>query len=304
MNTLTVSRFYVMHVFIIPLCLLAFVGAHLLLFRKAGPAGTPGLDPVAPEPRRWEKFYPKQLLIDALFALLLIVILALLAHFVPKALGPVANPADTSFIPRPEWYYRPIFQWLKYWEGPLAVIGILVAPTIIAVLLVGLPFYDRRRERRPWRRPVAAGVFSAILLGLVALGIISYRVDQNDPAVAAQLARQANAEDAYMHLPFKPQLSGSLAVAGTKAAAARVNPLIARGQHIFTSKGCVMCHGQGGTGTAMAIKLIGIGAKLSQEQLATLIRHPNTQMKKGGMPNFPLNDADMKALIAYLESLH
>ncbi len=304
MNTLTVSRFYVMHVFLIPLCLLAFVAAHLLLFRKAGPAGTPALDPVAPAPGRWETFYPKQLLFDALFALLLIAILGLLAHFVPKTLGPVANPADTAFIPRPEWYYRPLFQWLKYWEGTRTIIGIFVVPGIITVLLLGLPFYDRRLERRPWRRPVAVGVFSFVLVGLVVLGIVSYRADAHDPAVTAQLARQEKAEQAFMHLPFKPQLSVSLAVAGLKANAVPPNPLAARGQQIFASNGCIMCHGQGGAGTAVAVKLIGIGAKLSPEQLATLIRHPNARMKAGGMPNFPLNDADMQALIAYLDSLH
>jgi len=41
----------------------------------------------------------------------------LLAHYAPVELGPKANPADTQYVPRPEWYYIPVFQWLKYWES-------------------------------------------------------------------------------------------------------------------------------------------------------------------------------------------
>ncbi|MGH9355339.1 MAG: cytochrome b N-terminal domain-containing protein, partial [Terriglobia bacterium] len=306
MGTLTISRFFVAHVFLIPGALLIFVALHLLLFRKAGPAGPPGID-LAGHQRKADTFYPKQALMDAAFALLLIAVLAVLAHFLPKGLGPRVNPADTSFIPRPEWYYRPIFQWLKYWEGPLAVIGILVVPGILAALLLGLPFYDRRQERRPWRRPIAAGTFSVVLLALIALGFISYRVDEANPTVAAQLARQERAEQDYMRQPFQPENIGGPAVPAitpVAASAATVNPLIAQGKQVFTSQGCVVCHGEGGAGTPIAIKLTGIGRNLTAEQLETLIRHPNAKMTAGGMPSFnALTGSQMKALIAYLESL-
>ncbi len=305
MDTLTISRFFVLHVFLIPAALFLFVGFHLLFFRKAGPAGPPSADSVHPK-GRWETFYPKQVLLDAAFALLLIIVLAGLAHLFPKGLGPRANPADTAFIPRPEWYYRPIFQWLKYWEGPLAVIGILVVPGIIATLMLALPFYDRRPERRPWRRPIAAGVFSIILLALVALGIISYRVDQASPAVASQLAKQDQAEEHYMREPFHPEFAGASLPASVAAsvAMASANPLVAAGKRVYTSKGCIACHGPNGAGTPIAVKLIGIGQKLPPDQLANLIRHPNARMTAGGMPTFKFTDQEMKALVTYLDSLH
>ncbi len=301
MGTLTISRFFVLHVFLLPAALLIFVGAHLLLFQKATPAGSPSAHPVAPRGKTG-MFYPKQLVLDAAFALLLIVILALLAYFVPKALGPAANPADTQFIPRPEWYYRPIFQWLKYWEGPLAVVGILVIPGILTALLVGLPFYDRSPERRPWKRPVAVSVYSVVLLGLIALGIISYHVDNSNPAIRMQLRRQDIAEEQFMRQPFQPEMAGGT-VAATAPQTTVASPLIAQGKQIFETKGCVACHGEGGAGTAMAIKLIGISQKLSSDQLEDLVRHPNATMTAGGMPAFPLSDDEMKALIAYLDSL-
>ncbi|MGH9435786.1 MAG: c-type cytochrome, partial [Terriglobia bacterium] len=163
--------------------------------------------------------------------------------------------------------------------------------------------YDRRPERRPWRRPVAAGTFSIILIALIVLGVVSYRVDDANPAVAAQLARQDQTEKDYMRQPFQPESTGGSAPAAA-ASAAPSNPLIAQGKQIFTSQGCVVCHGESGQGTAMAVKLIDIGQKLTPEQLETLIRHPNAQMTGGGMPSFnALTGGQMKALIAYLDSL-
>jgi ubiquinol-cytochrome c reductase cytochrome b subunit len=299
MGTLTVSRFFVAHVFLIPAALLLFVSLHLFLFRKAGPAGPPSGD-AAELRRRAQTFYPRQLLMDAVMALLLIVILAALAHFRPVSLGPEANPADTQFIPRPDWYYRPVFQWLKYWEGPLSVVGILVIPGVLGGLLVLLPFYDRRAERRPGKRPVATGLFSVVLAGLLALGAISYYADYHDPAIAAQLRRQDEAERRFMEQPFEPESQAPAAAPAAEAA----NPLVEQGRQIFTAQGCVACHGEGGAGTALAVKLTGIGQKLPADELARLIRHPNARMTAGGMPPFPLADDQMKALIAYLDSLH
>ena len=52
----------------------------------------------------------------------MILVLGLLSHFARTELGPKASPADTQYVPRPEWYYLPIFQRLKYWRGPLQLL--------------------------------------------------------------------------------------------------------------------------------------------------------------------------------------
>src|SRR6202030_275211 len=49
MGTLTISRFFVAHVFFIPACVLALVAAHILLLRKAGAGGPPDADPYEPK---------------------------------------------------------------------------------------------------------------------------------------------------------------------------------------------------------------------------------------------------------------
>jgi ubiquinol-cytochrome c reductase cytochrome b subunit len=113
MGTLTISRFFVAHVFFIPSCIFALVASHIFLFRQAGAAGPVEEDPYHPKEEA-ERFYPRQVLMDLSLTALLIAGLGMLCFFVPMPLGPAANPADAQYVPRPEWYYLPIFQWLKY----------------------------------------------------------------------------------------------------------------------------------------------------------------------------------------------
>src|SRR5207248_11401104 len=165
MGTLTLSRFFVLHVFLIPAFIFVLVAMHVYSFRKAGAAGPVTEDPVSPN-LPTKPFYPKQLVMDMGFAMLIIVALGVLAYAWPAELGPKADPSDTQFLPRPEWYYIPVFQYLKYWHGSTAVLGILVIPGILGLLLVGLPFFDHSLERRPWKRPISVGLFTIILLSL------------------------------------------------------------------------------------------------------------------------------------------
>src|SRR5665213_1853103 len=104
MGTLTLSRFFVAHVLGVPAAIFAFIALHVYLFRKTGAAGPISENPVSPQLPA-EPFYPRQAVVDAVFALSIIVVLALIAHFEPFDLGPSANPADTHYLPRPEWYY-------------------------------------------------------------------------------------------------------------------------------------------------------------------------------------------------------
>src|SRR5438874_7830989 len=132
MGTLTLSRFFVLHVFLIPALIFFFVAQHLYLFRKAGAAGPASANPVDPR-LPTEKFYPKQLVLDMGFALLIIVAMGFFAWRLPTILAPKADPSDTVFLPRPEWYYIPVFQYLKYWKPSIAVIGILIIPSIVGI---------------------------------------------------------------------------------------------------------------------------------------------------------------------------
>src|ERR1700724_2762466 len=103
MGTLTISRFFVAHVFLIPACIFALVASHIFLFRKAGAAGPVDEDPIAPK-QKVELFYPRQVLMDLSLTGLLIIALGLFCFLVPMPLRRPANPADAQYIPRPEWY--------------------------------------------------------------------------------------------------------------------------------------------------------------------------------------------------------
>jgi len=299
MGTLTISRFFVAHVFLIPACIFALVATHIFLFRKAGAAGPFTGNPYTPE-HKPELFYPRQVSMDLSLTALLIIALGLLAFFVPPQLGPPANPADAQYIPRPEWYYLPIFQWLKYWHGAASLVGILVIPAVLVVAIIALPFLDRSVERRPWRRPVAMGAYAFVFFLLIALGLRSQYVDRHDPGVAQQLAKQKEQEEDYMRRPFEPELSSaSLAAANAILA----DPLAAKGKAIFEAQSCNACHGDAGVGTAAGPALVIIATKFTSDQLAELLHHPTAKMTAGGMPAVDLPPDDLKALISYLEDL-
>jgi mono/diheme cytochrome c family protein len=85
--------------------------------------------------------------------------------------------------------------------------------------------------------------------------------------------------------------------------ASLADPLAAKGKAIFEGNSCNACHGDAGVGTAAAPKLIGIKAKFSPDQFADLFKHPTAKMAAGGMPPVDLPPDDLKALIAYLQSL-
>jgi ubiquinol-cytochrome c reductase cytochrome b subunit len=299
MGTLTLSRFFVIHVFLLPAAIFGFIATHIYLFRKAGAAGPPQGDPEKIR-RKTEMFYPRQVIKDIVFVTLVIVTLGLLAYFRPADLGPQANPANTEFLPRPEWYYRPFFEWLKFWQGKTEVIGVMLIPAVGILILFLWPFLDRNPERAPRRRPTAVTAMFATLLLVGGLGWLSYEQDATNPSVAKELALQADMDARYMAAPFKVEMIGSL-----PATAVPQNEDVAKGKQVFETQGCSSCHGEGGVGTAIAPKLVGIVAKVGgPDKFANLIRHPTEAMTAGGMPSFTsLPDAQMKELTDYLNSL-
>ena len=301
LGTLTLSRFYVAHVFLIPAAIIAFIGAHILLFRKAGPAGPMHEHPIEPKLHP-ERFYPRQVLFDMAFALMIVGAMGALAYLRPVTLGPIANPSDPQFLPRPEWYYLPMFEWLKYWEGPGVVVGVVVIPGLVAAAFFLMPFLDRRLERKIWRRPIPALAVAIVVAGMISLGIKS-QIDDQLPAIAQQLAKQHEEEKAYSAAPFEPYAASAGAVPAKVSVVPIVDPLVRRGKDVFTERGCSACHGDDGNGTALAPSLVGVTGKFPKARLIALLQSPNARMKAGGMPNVDAPADEMDALIAYLATL-
>jgi len=301
-GTLTLSRFYVAHVFLIPGAIFAFIAAHIFLFRKAGAAGSINEDPIHPKLPP-EGFYPHQVIMDMALAFLLMVGLGLISYFHPAGLGPIANPADTQFLPRPEWYYLPMFEWLKYWEGPKVVFAVVVIPGLLAALLFLMPFLDRKLERRPWRRPIPVLAVAFVMLGIIYFGIKSEYDDRHDAAVSSQLAKQDQQEQAYTAAPFEPYVESPGSTGPLALPTGPMNPLVSHGKGIFEAHGCSGCHGATGTGTSAAPTLVGITTKFQTPQLIGLLHDPTAKMRAGHMPAVDTSPDDMSALLAYLAVL-
>jgi ubiquinol-cytochrome c reductase cytochrome b subunit len=299
LGTLTLSRFYVAHVFLIPGLIFLFIGVHIALFRKAGAAGPINEDPINPKLPP-ESFYPRQVVMDMAFALLIMVGLGFLAYFHPVQLGPIADPSNAKFVPRPEWYYLPMFEWLKFWSSRMEVFAVVLVPGILALLFFLMPFFDRKLERRPWRRPIPLLAVAIVLVGMIFLGFKSHLDDLRDHSVAAQLAFQEKQAEDYTKAPFALRMESA---SGEPVSSSPASPLVAKGEGIFTSNGCSGCHGATGTGTANAPSLVGITAKYPLAQLTDLLHHPNAKMLAGHMPSFDLATPDMAALFSYLQSL-
>jgi ubiquinol-cytochrome c reductase cytochrome b subunit len=299
LGTLTLSRFYFAHVFLIPGMIFLFIGIHIALFRKAGPAGPIEEDPVNPKLPP-ESFYPRQVIMDMAFALLLMIGLGFLAYFRPVLLGPIADPANTKFVPRPEWYYLPMFEWLKFWPSRMEVFAVILVPASLALLFFLIPFLDRKLERRPWRRPIPLLAVAIVLVGMIFLGFRSHLDDLRDHSVAAQLTFQDKQDREYTKTPFHPRMES---VSGQPLSSGPADPLVAKGKGIFDSQGCSGCHGDSGAGTAAAPGLVGLTSKYPAAQLANLLQHPDAQMVAGNMPAFNLSAPDMSALFSYLDSL-
>src|SRR5579862_2279594 len=107
-GVVTFARFFGLHVLLLPPATAILIGIHVYLVRKHGVAPSPG-----DESRPRKKFYPQQALKDTIAIFVVFSILFLMAAAVRVPLEQLADPTDTSYIPRPEWYFLFLFQMLK-----------------------------------------------------------------------------------------------------------------------------------------------------------------------------------------------
>ena len=163
-GALTLTRWYAMHVVVLPIGLAGLVFAHLYLLRRHGISG-----PVRPRPGPSRMFFPHQAARDLTMSVAAGVLLAVLAWRGAPALESPADPTASDYIPRPEWYFLGLFQLLKYFPGKWEVVGALLVPGLAAAFLALLPWLDRSGSRDPRARRFVIGLFTAGLAGAVTL---------------------------------------------------------------------------------------------------------------------------------------
>jgi quinol-cytochrome oxidoreductase complex cytochrome b subunit len=147
----TLTRFYGIHVAVLPALVTVLLGVHLYLVQKHGMSVPPSVER-AGGPRRTMPFVPDFLLRDIVGWLSALAVLAALAAFLPAELGKKADPfAPAPVGIKPEWYFMFTFQTLKYL--PAKILGVdgevvgIVGFTLAGVFLLVLPLLDRRAAR-------------------------------------------------------------------------------------------------------------------------------------------------------------
>ena len=186
--------------------------------------------------KRGKPFYPFAMFHDTVMSLVVVCVIVALAviwkytadgsELLGPVLGAKADPGTTSFVPRPDWYFYFLFYLLRIFKWPetvfIATVGI---PTICLILLIGLPFYDRRRERRPSKRPVA---MIAAVLTVISMGVLTWKGATANEALGSELVL------------LVPKWAHEQGFEG--------KPLPTKGATLFAQSGCLNCHtylGQG-----------------------------------------------------------
>ncbi|MCK4726622.1 MAG: hypothetical protein KAT29_12495, partial [Anaerolineales bacterium] len=123
------------------------------------------------EKARGVKFYPDIIFKDMLPVIGLFLLLVGLAAFAGVVNEPPADPSDSSYIPRPEWYFLFLFEMLKFFPGKIEWVGTFVLPTIAVLALLLLPFYDRSPFRHWSKRKFGTMFMSVIVLGMIGLTV-------------------------------------------------------------------------------------------------------------------------------------
>lgn len=257
----TVTRFYAMHVLMLPAALIVFVSAHLFMVVRQGisapPSHHPEYDKLDIETQRrmadeeyhrrkeaGESFYPFYLSKDVVAVVIGFLVVLFLAWRYPPEIGEIADPGSISFNPRPDWYFLFLFQALKYFPGSLESVAAIILPGLALLILLAVPFFDRRMRQHPLDRPIATGLAISALLGVLALTWIGAR----SPLLN----------------PYVPEL-----------------PTVAEGHRIYHELNCAYCHSVNGRGSTIGPDLMLSPLKHDQAWIIAHLQEPGEVVRPG-----------------------
>lgn len=210
-------------------------------------------------------FFPDVVLLDAVTAVVVFAALVYLAYAHPPVMESLADPTDSSYNPRPEWYFLFLFQALKLFPGSLEAVAAILMPGAIVGTLFLVPFLDRHAKRHPLDRPFWTG------LGVVSLGIFSY----------------------LTWAGFKSPMTNPTA---------EKDPKVAAGKRLFAQLDCAYCHSIKGKGGKVGPALDTLSEKGTDDWIARHLRDPQGVSPGTRMPKLSLLDDEVAALTAYIRS--
>ena len=178
----TLTRFYALHISVLPGLVILIVMLHLLMVQKHGMSVPPSVEEQG-GPRRTVPFFPNFLLRDAIGWLAALALLAAAAAFFPAHLGDKADPfASAPAGIKPEWYFMFMFQTLKMLPAQvLGINGELIGVAgfgLAGVVLLLLPFLDKPGPDGKYRK-IWQWLGLLALVYIIVLTYIGYTVDPN-----------------------------------------------------------------------------------------------------------------------------
>ena len=146
------------------------------------------------------KFFPDIIYKDMIAAFGVFIVLVGLAVFIGVSADPPADPNDSTYIPRPEWYFLWLFQLLKYFPGQIEWVGTTVFPAFAVLALLLLPFYDRSPFRY-WRKRkfaiVVGGLATLSLIALTILAVVTTPPNEKFEAISSITQKIISGQDLY-----------------------------------------------------------------------------------------------------------
>jgi ubiquinol-cytochrome c reductase cytochrome b subunit len=285
----TLSRFFALHVFVVPGLLIGFVCLHVLMVLKLGinewpmPGRVVRRATYLGEYHQLTKtdgapFLPYAAWKDAFFAAgVLLAVTACAVYFGP--FGPTGRPDPTIIqtVPKPDYFFLWLYAVLSLLPPSMETPALLIGPVVIIVALLLLPFLSGEGEKSWKRRPIA--VLTVLLLA-VALSTFTR---------LAEVAPWSPHMNAWSGDPIpQPMLKGTTA-------------LERQGALVFQAKQCRNCHALGDLGGERGPSLDEVAVRLTQDQLIRQVIQGG-----GNMPAYGknLSPAETTALVAFLQTLH
>jgi ubiquinol-cytochrome c reductase cytochrome b subunit len=175
-GVVALTRFYVLHVLFLPCALVLLIALHAFLvmagWRARSASGGANLRPSL-------RLFPA--VVHRWLALFVVVAatLGVAAWLRPAPLADPADPADSAYVPRPEWWVLFLNQLVTVFKGRMAVVGTTLVPLGLIGFLFALPYLDRGPERHPGKRlgvVIVAALIAAALIGLSVAGYVEHHV--------------------------------------------------------------------------------------------------------------------------------
>jgi ubiquinol-cytochrome c reductase cytochrome b subunit len=287
----SLSRFFALHVFVLPASLLALLAVHLWLVVRQG-ISEPPVPGKTVDPKVYTKEYQEEmhatgvpffgdaLLKDMFFSALTALVVVMIAALAgPKGPGALPVPALLGANPKPDWPFLWLFALLSLSPPAWETVIILVLPIVLVGALLLVPFVSNSGERAPSRRPVA-------VLSVVILFTLFF--------VLTSLGSSG---------PWSPVMQAWSSDTVPEEIIKLSSPLQLQGAIVFQNKQCRNCHALNGLGGRRGPELNGVGTRLTRDQLIAQVS--NGTPGGGNMPAYgkQISPAELNALVAFLVDL-